>query len=158
MNRLALVFALALSASAALASDDALIKARYLDQQQGINKMDSKRFFSTLDKSFVQIDQTGKRLGYVAYRKGLMPIFQQFEKGDIKLVPVKITYGNGVATAEYALDGALIAKGGKLLVTERGVDTWKKFGSTYLLVKEVVKVSHQHSTMRMTRPGMMAGQ
>jgi hypothetical protein len=141
MSRFAILLALTLSALAQ-ANDDSIVRRQYDEQAAAVNTSNPKRIFATMDPSFTQVTDTGKNVKFAEYKKGLGQLFAAFKSGTMKFKLSPITYVHGTAIVDYDVEGDLTTRNGmKFHDVERGRDTWKKVGGTYLQVHEVIKYS-----------------
>jgi hypothetical protein len=119
-------------------NDDRLIKAAYTEQINGINTLNPKRFAATLDPSFTQVGQTGKVLDYHQYVTEITGMLKIFKSATLKSKLGPIKYSQKTATVDYTIEGDLVGPKTSLHLVEKGQDTWKKSGKTYLQTHEVI--------------------
>ena len=140
MTRSILILALTVTAAVAKANDDALIRRQYAEQMAAVNTSNERRLLATIDRSFTQVETSGKTITMGEYSRGLTSLFAAFKSGSMKYKIGAVKYSHGTATVDYQLEGDLITRRGlKMHDIERGIDTWKKVGNGYLQVHEVVK-------------------
>lgn len=129
---------LAFTATAALADTmPAGVKAGYDGLNRSIAKMDSKAFEGYFAAGFVNVDPKGASTPREDFLKSIRPLFTANKSGTMteKFTGVKVK--GDQADVNFDMHLTLRGKGGTTTIHEVGVDSWKKTGGKWLLIKTV---------------------
>ena len=124
------------------------IQARYDTLIAALKKFDFKTYESVYAPEFVSVDPKGK----VSKRAEALAGAREIMKGatsasfDLKFKDAK-TLKNGIVEVAFDFKAKIQIPGGWKAIHEVGVDSWKKFGKTWMEVKTVDKVMEMSAVL-----------